>query len=436
MFILLAITSNFVGHYKPVTGTDWWKLEAYVVESPVGIFIVDDKLNVLDKVFFANAPHLAAAELKQIQQGDVTASIIDALRNVGTSTNLVFENELFARAAEQANLQVVTRENSIADAFRNKLSTEWNGREVWLQTQSLTIPALRSSGAYNDFARLITLEIARAGIASAATRRDLSAVQAVRAIDDLDKTLNLLAGRVREWYGLHFPEMDRIIEKHDTYARLVAKLGDRKNFTKENITSEGLPNQTVDQLVTAARKSMGGQIEDSDLQVLKSFCELMLELYKFRARGESYIEDVLKQVAPNMTAIVGAPLSARLISIAGSLDNLAKMPASTLQVLGAEKALFRSLKTGARPPKHGVIFQHTAIHQSPRWQRGKIARALSGKLSIAARVDAFGGVFVGEQLRDDVNKKVDEIKDRYKTPPPVQAKQQKKRDFARKREKG
>jgi len=436
MFILLAITSNFVGHYKPVTGTDWWKLEAYVVESPVGIFIVDDKLNVLDKVFFANAPHLAAAELKQIQQGDVTASIIDALRNVGTSTNLVFENELFARAAEQANLQVVTRENSIADAFRNKLSTEWNGREVWLQTQSLTLPALRSSGAYNDFARLITLEIARAGIASAATRRDLSAVQAVRAIDDLDKTLNLLAGRVREWYGLHFPEMDRIVEKHDTYARLVAKLGDRKNFTKENITSEGLPNQTVDQLVTAARKSMGGQIEDSDLQVLKSFCELMLELYKFRARGESYIEDVLKQVAPNMTAIVGAPLSARLISIAGSLDNLAKMPASTLQVLGAEKALFRSLKTGARPPKHGVIFQHTAIHQSPRWQRGKIARALSGKLSIAARVDAFGGVFVGEQLRDDVNKKVDEIKDRYKTPPPVQAKQQKKRDFARKREKG
>ena len=436
MFILLAITSNFVGHCKPVTGTDWWKLEAYVVESPVGIFIVDDKLNVLDKVFFAKAPHLAAAELKQIQQGDVTASIIDALRNVGTSTNLVFENELFARAAEQANLQVVTRENSIADAFRNRLSTEWDGRAVWLQRQLLTLPALRSPGAYNDFARLITLEIARAGIASAATRRDLSAVQAVRAIDDLDKTLNLLAGRVREWYGLHFPEMDRIVEKHDTYARLVAKLGDRKNFTKENITSEGLPNQTVDQLVTAARKSMGGQIEESDLQVLKSFCELMLELYKFRARGESYIEDVLKQVAPNMTAIVGAPLSARLISIAGSLDNLAKMPASTLQVLGAEKALFRSLKTGARPPKHGVIFQHTAIHQSPRWQRGKIARALSGKLSIAARVDAFGGVFVGEQLRDDVNKKIDEIKERYKTPPPVQAKQQKKRDFARKREKG
>jgi nucleolar protein 56 len=173
---------------------------------------------------------------------------------------------------------------------------------------------------------------------------------------------------------------------------------------------------------------MGAEISDADLAVLQSFCELMLELYKFRGKSEGYVEDVLKEIAPNMTSIVGAALSARLISIAGSLDNLAKMPASTLQVLGAEKALFRSLKTGARPPKHGVIFQHTAIHQSPRWQRGKIARAISGKLSIAARIDAFGGEFLGQKLREEVDKKVDEIKERYKTPPLP-----KKRDVARKR---
>lgn len=408
-------------------------MEAYVIETPIGVFVIDDKLNVLDKVFFAKAPHLAAAELKQIQEGKITTGIIESLRNTGKSATLVFENELFAKAVEQANLQAVTRKNSVVDAFRVRLASEWDGRDAWLQQQSLTLPALRSSDAYNDLARQITLEMARAGIATAATRRDLSAVQAVRAIDDLDKTLNLLAGRVREWYGLHFPEMDRIVEKHDTYARLVAKLGDRRNFTKENLVSEGMPSPTVDQLAAASRKSMGGQIEESDLQVLKSFCELMLELYKFRMKSESYIDEVLKQVAPNMTAIVGAPLSARLISIAGSLDNLAKMPASTLQVLGAEKALFRSLKTGARPPKHGVIFQHTAIHQSPRWQRGKIARTLSGKLSIAARVDAFEGAFIGEQLRDNVNKKIDEIKEKYKTPPSAQTKQQKKRDVARKR---
>jgi len=409
-------------------------LEVYIIETPVGVFIVDDKLNVLDKVLFAKAPHLAAAELKQIQEGNYTTAIIDALRNSGKTDTLVFENQLFAKAAERANLHAITRTSPVADTFRSRLSSEWEGRDEWVKQQSLTTQIFRTPDAYNDFARQITLEIARAGIASAATRRDLSAVQAVRSIDDLDKTLNLLAGRVREWYGLHFPEMDRIVEKHDTYARLVAKLGNRRNFTKENLVSEGIPAETTDTLAEAARRSMGGQIEEIDLQVLKSFCDLMLELYKFRGKSETYIDDVLKQVAPNMTAIVGAPLSARLISIAGSLDNLAKMPASTLQVLGAEKALFRSLKTGARPPKHGVIFQHTAIHQSPRWQRGKIARALSGKLSIAARVDAFGGTFVGEQLRDNVNKKVDEIKDRYKVPPPSpQSRQQKKRDLAHKR---
>ena len=193
-------------------------------------------------------------------------------------------------------------------------------------------------------------------------------------------------------------------------------------------SAEGLPKEKTQELADAAKRSMGAELDDPDLDVLRSFCTLMSDLYKFRENSEKYVEEVMKQVAPNMTAVVGAALSARLISIAGSLQNLAKMPASTLQVLGAEKALFRSLKTGARPPKHGVIFQHTAIHQSPRWQRGKIARALAGKLSIAARIDSFGGDFLGEKLKSDVDKKFEEIKERYKTPPPA-----KKRDFARRR---
>ena len=418
-----------------MTGTGLLELQVYVVETPAGVFIIDEKGKVLDKILFPKIPHVAAAELKQVQEG-VTSSILQLLKKSGQSAQLVFENAALAKAAEKDGLQASVEHNPIAEEFRNKLSSDWMGRDGWLKEEELDTPVLRSPSSYNEFTRQVTLEIARAGIASAATRRDLSAVQAVRAIDDLDKTLNLLAGRVREWYGLHFPEMDRLVEKHDTYARLVAKLGNRSNFTKENLVAEGLPGETVDQLSNAARRSMGGQIDELDLEVLKSFCTLMLELYKFRGKSDEYVDDVLKQVAPNMTAIVGAPLSARLISIAGSLDNLAKMPASTLQVLGAEKALFRSLKTGARPPKHGVIFQHGAIHQSPRWQRGKIARALAGKLTIAARVDAFGGEYMGEELRDNVNKKVEAIKERYKvapSPSPSPPQRQKKRSFGRKR---
>ncbi len=405
-------------------------MEAYAVETPAGLFILDEKQKLIERVSFSTEPKTAAAELKDLQEGNLSKPVLDALtRAAQKHSPLIFENEQLAKAAEKnAKLAVSVQSSEIAEQFRNHLGSEWEGRESWVKKQALESPVFKTPQAYNDFAREVTLQLARAGIAVAAARRDLSAVQAVRAMDDLDKTLNLLAGRVREWFGLHFPEMDRMVEKHDTYARLVAKLGNRRNFTSENLLAEGIPKEKAAELAEGARRSMGAQLGDADLAVLQSFCELMLDLYKFRTKSETYVEDVLKQIAPNMTAVVGAPLSARLISIAGSLDHLAKMPASTVQVLGAEKALFRSLKTGARPPKHGVIFQHTAIHQSPRWQRGKIARAISGKLSIAARIDAFGGDFLGEKLRGDVDRKVEEIKERYKMPPPL-----KKRDVARRR---
>lgn len=403
-------------------------MEAFVIETPAGLFIVNKEFGILEKVLFSNDPKIAAAEMKQLQDGRIADSISASLKQVSGKADLIFENEVMAKAAEsKIGIRGAIRENA-GDQFRTRLASQWEGREKWVEEQGLGSSVLRNPQTYNDFVRRVTLQLARAGIALATARRDLSAVQAVRAVDDLDKTLNLLAGRVREWYGLHFPEMDRIIEKHDTYARLVSKLGNRRNFTHDILVSEGLPQDVANQLADAAARSMGAQLEDLDLSVLQSFCQQMLDLYKFREKSEAYVGEVLKTVAPNMSAIVGASLSARLISIAGSLQNLAKMPASTLQVLGAEKALFRSLKTGARPPKHGVIFQHTAIHQSPRWQRGKIARALSGKLSIAARVDAFNGEFVGEKLRDDVAKKVEEIKSRYKNAPPM-----KKREFGRKR---
>ena len=405
-------------------------MEAYFVETPVGVFILDEKGKVVEKVIFPSSPRNAAVELKDVQEGEIAPSILEILsRAAGSYSPIVFQSEALAKAAENsAKISVAVKQTVIPEQFRNKLRSEEKNRETWLKEESLDITAAKTARAYNEFARRVTLELARAGIASAAARRDLSAVQAVRAMDDLDKTLNLLAGRVREWYGLHFPEMDRLVERHDTYARLVSKLGNRRNFTQDALVSEGLPKETADQLAKAASRSMGARIEDSDLGILQSFCTLMLDLYKFREKTEAYVEECLKQVAPNMAAIVGASLSARLMSIAGSLENLAKMPASTLQVLGAEKALFRSLKTGARPPKHGVIFQHTAIHQSPRWQRGKIARTLSGKLSIAARVDAFGGEFIGDKLRAGVDKKIEEIKERYKTAP-----QPKKKENARPR---
>ena len=170
-------------------------MEAFVVETPVGVFVLDQRTDVLEKVLFPSQPRDAAAELKQIQEGRLTQPVIDALKRAAAKYSpLVFEDETLAKDAQnQAGLTVSIRATDAATEFRRRLSSEWKGRESWIKKQSLELPVLKTPSAYNNFAREVTLELARVGIARAAAKRDLSAVQAVRAMDDLDKTLNLLA---------------------------------------------------------------------------------------------------------------------------------------------------------------------------------------------------------------------------------------------------
>ena len=385
-------------------------MKSYIIDSPLGIFALGKSGKVVEKVVFGSDPIKAAEKLNKLQSGEIIeefSNLLKTLKNMDYGT-FVFENETIARAVrDKTGFEVeVERPSKVVEKFRPKLAA-----------QAVELKVFRNKEEFSKFLRDVTVQLTRMAITVAVAKRDLYAVQAVRAIDDLDKTLNLFVGRIREWYGLHLPELDRLIDKHETYCRLVADLGNRRNFTDENLEKEGLPKDKIRAVAEAAGRSKGAEISDEDMEWIQSFCRDVLELFKFREKAEEYIDSVMKQVAPNMSAILGSVLAARLISIAGGLENLAKMPSSTLQVLGAEKALFRALKTGARPPKHGIIFQYAAIHQAPRWQRGKIARALSGKLSIAARIDAFGGEFIGDNLRKGLEKKFEEIKEKYKAPP-------------------
>ena len=385
-------------------------MKSYIVDSPLGIFALNKTGKVLEKVIFGPDSTKAAEKLNKLQSGEVIEEFSNILKTLKKREydTFVFENETIARAVrDKTGFEVeVESPSKIIEKFRPKLSS-----------QAVELKVFRNKEEFSKFLRDVTVQLTRMAITVAIAKRDLYAVQAVRAIDDLDKTLNLFVGRIREWYGLHLPELDRLIDKHETYCRLVADLGNRRDFTKENLEKEGLPKDKIGAAAEAAIRSKGAEISDEDLEWICSFSRDVMELYKFRERAEQYVDSVMKQVAPNMSAILGPVLAARLISIAGGLENLAKMPASTLQVLGAEKALFRALKTGARPPKHGIIFQYAAIHQAPRWQRGKVARALSGKLAIAARIDAFGGEFIGDNLRKGLEKKFEEIKEKYKAPP-------------------
>jgi len=263
------------------------------------------------------------------------------------------------------------------------------------------------------------MEITKLRVKGAVEKRDLAVGQAIQTLDDLDKVANLFMSHIREWYGIHFPELDRLLEKHETYAHLLIALGDRKNFKMESLEKQEIPEDKAQQIADAAESSMGADIAEADLEEIQGLSNAVDNLYHLRQSMEHYLDASMEEVAPNVKALVGSLLGARLIALAGGLANLARKPSSTIQVLGAEKALFRSLKTGTRPPKHGLIFQDTLLHEAKRWQRGKIARALAGKLAIAARADAYGGRRISEGLKSDLEKRIKEIQEKYREPPPI-----------------
>ena len=257
---------------------------------------------------------------------------------------------------------------------------------------------------------------AEAAIREASSRPDLHLVQAIQALDDTDKYLNITATRASEWYGLHFPELTQMVQDNVALCRIISEVGGREAFSSENLQGRGFTEKKVAAILEARDRSKGGTISDGDLARAKALASLAVQLSGLRGGLNDYVESQMKKVAPNVADVAGATIGARLMAKAGGLDRLAVMPASTIQILGAEKALFRSLRTGARPPKHGILFQHQAVHTAPKWQRGKIARTLANKIAIAARVDYYRGA-EDLSIKAGLDKRLESIKERYKEPP-------------------
>ncbi|KAK9288400.1 hypothetical protein L1049_016856 [Liquidambar formosana] len=218
---------------------------------------------------------------------------------------------------------------------------------------------------------------------------DTMIIQAIGLLDDLDKELNTYAMRVREWYGWHFPELAKIIQDNILYAKTVKLMGNRTNAVKLDF-SEILPEEVETELKEAAVISMGTEVNELDLLNIKDLCDQVLSLSEYRAQLYDYLKSRMNTVAPNLTALVGELVGARLIAHGGSLLNLAKQPGSTVQILGAEKALFRALKTKHATPKYGLIFHASLIGQAAPKLKGKISRSLAAKAALAIRCDALG----------------------------------------------
>jgi len=389
-------------------------MKAVIVQFPFGVLAFDEEDNLVEKVLFPEKPQAAAEAIMKMEAGKISeelSAVVSRLQNAGYDT-FVFENAVLAGEAQRRlSVKVEVSKPSEVEETRSRMDR--------FAVETGFVKDAKELGLWM---RNVSMEVAKLRVKGAVEKRDLVVAQAIQTLDDLDRTINQFMGRLREWYGIHFPELDRLVEKHETYARLVMSLGGRENFEVEALEKEGVPKAKAEAIANVAEASMGADMAEADLAQIQALSKSVLDLYDLRRGMEGFLDKTMEEVAPNTKELVGSLLGARLIAMAGSLRTLALRPASTIQVLGAEKALFRSLKTGARPPKHGLIFQHTLLHDAKKWQRGKIARALAGKLAIAVRADAFGGRDLGDLLKADLEKRLEEIREKYKEPPPLQEK--------------
>jgi nucleolar protein 58 len=222
-----------------------------------------------------------------------------------------------------------------------------------------------------------------------ADKVDMMIIHAVSLLDDLDKELNNYIMRCKEWYGWHYPELAKIVPDNEQYVKTILAVGMKENAVNADL-SEILDENVAVQVKEMAELSMGTEVTDEDMLNIEHLCRNVLDLYEYRTQLFEYIKNRMMAIAPNLAILVGELVGARLISKAGSLINLAKQPASTVQILGAEKALFRALKTRHDTPKYGLIYHAQLIGLSNQKIKGKMSRALAAKASLSCRMDALG----------------------------------------------
>jgi nucleolar protein 56 len=276
---------------------------------------------------------------------------------------------------DQSQAKPYTQEE--AEGF---LETVLKGERIELNSEDLAFLAkVQYSPLIREGNMLLTKMSIRASV-----KADHLIINTSAAVEEIDKVANTLVKRLREWYAGYDPEFEHAYKDHRAFVEAVlTRTTDRSEFT------------------------MGGKFTEADLGTIIKQTNAVKELYEQRDRLLEYLEQIMEQHTPNIRKVAGASIGAKLIALAGSLEKLSRMAASTVQLLGAETALFRHLRNKrARPPKHGIIFNHLLLQRQPKHLRGKAARALADKISIASKVDFFKGEYIGDKLLKEVEEKM------------------------------
>ncbi len=260
-----------------------------------------------------------------------------------------------------------------------KLQKKHNTQALPKEKLSQVLLLFKDAKYYRDFYQK-NLQLTKESLKHSVNEDNLI-MQAIANINELDKIANTMSKRLREWYSLYYPELSERIENHEKYLQLVLK-------------QERDP------------ETFGADLEIPDVDEIKLLAERIASLYELRKKHELYLQKIMKKYCPNLLELAGTTIAARLIELGKGLKHLALLPASTIQLLGAEKALFRHLKTNSRSPKHGIIINHPFIQNAKRDKRGKAARMLADKLSLCARLDYFKGEFKAPEYRKELEEKL------------------------------
>ena len=369
--------------------------------TEAGIIIINDKFEVLQSHRFE--PDSEISLYSQIKNSNVPE---------GVKTFLDDSSHEFSDSLE-------VNDQSLLEIL-SKIYPDKNFIHKTIDSSNL-FPLFVQSGFFSseeeisNFLQNFSIEYSKQQIRDVSGKEDLQIIEGINSLDELDKAINILMARINEWYGLHFPELENLVKDSNEYFKFVSLGLNRSSITEKDLDSFSFSEKKLDAIFSAAQDSKGGEINSKDLSIISILSDNVINLVKVRDKMLNYISDLMNNVAPNLSAIAGPTIGARLIAKSGGMMKLARLPSSTIQVLGAEKALFRSLKSGSRPPKHGIIFQHDKVHSSPKWQRGKIARSLASKIAIAVRIDVFRGSKEID-IEHSLDERYREIQEKYASP--------------------
>ncbi|MEF8831998.1 MAG: ribosomal biogenesis protein [Candidatus Thermoplasmatota archaeon] len=324
-----------------------------------GSFIIEDG-EVIDKELFPKKPEEIAKRKSKMEEGEVLEEEKRLINRLEAEPSIPVERlSEFGDVKDIEEIEIDPDNYSYDDALLQKSLQELGRRKI------------RESIDFGE-------HLARA----------------VETIQDLNETINMKLERLKTWYSLYFSELEDEVND-EKYLELIIEEGDREDIKKK---------------IGFEEEFTGQEVTDQEINHFRKLARSIKDEIEFREELEDYVESKMQEYAPNLSALTGPKLGGELIAKQGSLESLAKQPSSTIQVLGAEKSLFRHLDKGTDPPKHGLILQHPYVHRAPESLRGKIARTFANKIAIAARIDYFGGEYRGEKMREELEEKIEQIK--------------------------